>query len=74
MSDEGFDLRLPAPSGCRWCGVDEREHMQRWKPPVGWHSWEPPTLRQRKERMLARRLRRGSGGTALRSAAIRLAS
>ncbi|GAA3691675.1 hypothetical protein GCM10022420_090700 [Streptomyces iranensis] len=59
MHDDS-DLRLPAPSGCRWCGVDEREHMQRWKPPVGWHKWEPPTLEQRKERMKARRRRPGA--------------
>lgn len=54
------DPLFPEPSGCRWCGVNEREHMQRWKPPVGWHKWEAPTLEQRKERMLARR-RRAAG-------------
>lgn len=64
--DDGSDLHIPAPSGCRWCGVDEREHMQRWKPPVGWHTWEPPTQEQRKERMKARRRRPGQArfGTA----------
>ena len=46
------------PSGCRWCGVDQREHMQRWKPPVGWHQWTPPTQQQTKTRMHARRARR----------------
>uniref|UniRef100_A0A8D3WQ26 Uncharacterized protein n=1 Tax=Streptomyces pratensis (strain ATCC 33331 / IAF-45CD) TaxID=591167 RepID=A0A8D3WQ26_STRFA len=61
MSTEGSDLRIPAPSGCRWCGIDEREHMQRWKPPAGWHEWAPPTLEQRKERMQARRRQRPSG-------------
>lgn len=55
MSTEGSDLRIPTPSGCRWCGIEAREHMQRWKPPVGWHEWVAPTLEQRKERMLARR-------------------
>lgn len=75
MPAKGSDLRIPLPGGCRWCGVEEREHMQRWKPPVGWHTWEPPTLEQRKERMRARRSRGQSGGVAaLRSAAIRLAS
>lgn len=54
------DLLFPEPSGCRWCGVNDREHMQRWKPPVGWHKWTPPTLKQRKERMLNRR-RRAAG-------------
>jgi hypothetical protein len=43
------------PFACRWCGVPEREHMQRWKPPVGWHQWTQPTQGQIKARMLARR-------------------
>lgn len=51
------DQHIPAPGGCRWCGLDAREHAQQWKPPVGWHKWEPPTLEQRKDRMLARRRR-----------------
>ncbi|MFC3986499.1 hypothetical protein [Streptosporangium jomthongense] len=46
---------LPAPSGCRWCGLEEREHFQRWKSPVGWHVWTEPTSDQRKERMRERR-------------------
>ena len=46
------------PSGCRWCGVDQREHMQRWKPPVGWHKWEQPTPEQTKTRMQQRAARR----------------
>jgi hypothetical protein len=49
---------LPSPNGCRWCGVDERDHAQRWKPPVGWHRWVEPTSDQRKERMRERRDRR----------------
>lgn len=62
MTDQqnGSDQRIPAPDGCRWCGLEAREHAQRWKPPVGWHKWEPPTSEQRKERMLARRRRRGN--------------
>lgn len=48
------------PSGCRWCGVPEREHLQRWKKPVGWHTWEQPTQEQIKERMHARRAARGA--------------
>ncbi len=74
MPGKGSELRIPSPSGCRWCGVEEREHMQRWKPPVGWHRWVPPTLEQRKERMQARRLGRQSGGTVPRSTVTRLAS
>lgn len=77
MSTDGSDLRIPAPSGCRWCGIEQREHMQRWKPPVGWHEWAAPTLEQRKERMWARRGKgrpQAGGGQALRSGFIRLAS
>ena len=43
------------PSGCRHCGVPEREHMQRWTKDAGWHRWEQPTQEQIKARMHARR-------------------
>lgn len=43
------------PSACRHCGIPERDHMRRWKPPVGWHPWEPPTEHQIKRRMQMRR-------------------
>ncbi|GII84570.1 hypothetical protein Ssi03_25600 [Sphaerisporangium siamense] len=46
------------PSGCRHCGVGEREHLQRWTAGVGWHFWVAPSARQRLERMLARRAAR----------------
>ncbi|MFF1604188.1 hypothetical protein ACFVYV_43385 [Streptomyces mirabilis] len=49
---------MAAPSACRWCGIPEREHAQRWKPPVGWHKWAPPTQQQIKDRMLVRRANR----------------
>lgn len=49
---------LPAPFGCRWCGIEKRPHCQQWKAPVGWHKWERPTDEQIKERMLARRASR----------------
>ncbi|MFJ3923077.1 hypothetical protein [Streptomyces sp. NPDC090022] len=42
------------PSGCRHCGIPEREHCQRWKGPVGWHRWEAPTDRQILARMRLR--------------------
>jgi hypothetical protein len=45
----------PAPSGCHWCGVDRREHAQRWTEAAGWHGWTAPTQQQIKDRMLARR-------------------
>ena len=47
--------KAPNPSGCRWCGIDEREHGRQWKPDVGWHKWEEPTRDQRLARMHARR-------------------
>ena len=47
--------RIPAPNACRHCGVDEAEHMQRWKPPIGWHTWKQPTQEQIKARMQAQR-------------------
>lgn len=47
-------MATPDPSGCRHCGIGQREHMQRWKPPVGWHAWTEPTWAQRRERILAR--------------------
>jgi hypothetical protein len=43
------------PSGCRYCGINAREHARRWKPLVGWHKWAQPTQEQIKARMLARR-------------------
>lgn len=44
-----------APTGCSVCGISDREHMQRYKPPVGWHQWTAPTQEQIKARMLSRR-------------------
>ena len=46
---------LTLPNGCQHCGVTPSEHMQRWKPPVGWHQWTAPTQAQVKDRMQARR-------------------
>jgi hypothetical protein len=44
----------PTPFGCRWCGTEQDEHGRRWMPGKGVHSWERPTERQIKARMLAR--------------------
>ena len=44
-----------SPNGCRWCGVNEREHVQLWAEGRGWHGWEEPTPEQRRSRMLTRR-------------------
>ncbi|MBM9510047.1 hypothetical protein [Actinacidiphila acididurans] len=57
-----------APYACRWCGIGEREHMQRSKPPVGWHPWQAPTQEQIKTRMLLRRAARLAERAARRQA------
>lgn len=50
---------VPAPSGCRWCGVEEHRHRCTWLPWGGkhghFHGWERPTDAQILARMLARR-------------------
>lgn len=51
-------MTLAAPNGCRHCGIPARQHAQQWKPPVGWHKWEPPTDAQILARMKARRAQR----------------
>lgn len=33
----------PMPLGCRWCGVEERDHARRYVPGHSWHSWAHPT-------------------------------
>ncbi|WP_435111632.1 hypothetical protein [Nocardiopsis synnemataformans] len=44
------------PSGCRHCGIDPREHFQRWHPQTRRNEkWVEPTQDQRKRRMLERR-------------------
>lgn len=48
-------MTTPNPSGCRHCGLDQRDHMQRWTTEAGWHTWTPPTDEQIKARMRARR-------------------
>lgn len=32
-----------APSGCHWCGVPKREHLQRWTSTSGWHRYAQPS-------------------------------
>lgn len=44
----------PPALGCRWCGVDQREHVQLWVPSQGWHGWVAPTRAQVEARMWAR--------------------
>ncbi|NRQ31319.1 hypothetical protein HII36_05630 [Nonomuraea sp. NN258] len=47
------------PAGCRWCGLAQRDHFQRWSRAAGWHLYIPPTQDQIKERMKARRTLQG---------------
>ena len=44
----------PNPSGCRWCGTDERAHASSYVRSAGLHLWTPPTAVQRLDRMRAR--------------------
>jgi hypothetical protein len=48
------------PSGCRWCGIGQRGHFQRWTEAAGWHGWAMPTTEQIKARMIARRAEGGA--------------
>ncbi|MDG4792115.1 hypothetical protein O7626_40585 [Micromonospora sp. WMMD1102] len=38
--------QAPTPMGCRWCGVGQRDHGQRWVPGKDFHGYEPPTQKQ----------------------------
>ncbi|MGI5223591.1 hypothetical protein [Actinoallomurus sp. CA-142502] len=58
MKDLRKDLILMPPSGCRWCGIEDREHAQRWTKLAGWHGWMAPLPEQRKARLLALRAAR----------------
>lgn len=40
-----------AVNGCRHCGVDARDHAQRWFQGVGWHGHVEPTDAQRLDRL-----------------------
>lgn len=44
----------PAAHGCRWCGVEQRDHCQLWVPGHGWHGWTEPTRQQVNARMRTR--------------------
>ncbi|MFI6497143.1 hypothetical protein [Nonomuraea typhae] len=53
------ELVVAQPSGCRWCGLAQRDHFTRWSRSVGWHGYSPPTQDQIKQRMKARRTLQG---------------
>lgn len=55
--------QAPMPYSCRWCGIPQREHGQRWVPGRGWHVWVEPTRRQIEARLLVRLARRGQRAT-----------
>ncbi|MFB7359694.1 hypothetical protein [Streptomyces gardneri] len=64
IGDDGHILHpaLPAPtpqagdpSGCHWCGINERTHARQYTEGPGYHTWTQPTQDQIKTRMLARR-------------------
>lgn len=44
-----------SPNGCTHCGIEARDHANRWTQAAGWHRWTPPTDAQRLERMRARK-------------------
>lgn len=48
-------MTTPASNACRHCGINERDHMQRWTTGIGWHTWTQPTQQQIKNRMRDRR-------------------
>ncbi|MEU6979652.1 hypothetical protein [Streptomyces sp. NPDC046371] len=52
------DGQPSTPYGCRWCGISERAHFQRWKASARWHTWAAPTDTQILARMRARRAAR----------------
>lgn len=54
--------RVSAPNGCRWCGLEDRDHGVRYSRSVKLHSWASPTLAQRKARMFARHNARTTRG------------
>jgi hypothetical protein len=54
MADLRAEVVLYQPSGCRYCGIEERSHFQRWTDAARWHGWTAPTAEQRRERLLAR--------------------
>jgi hypothetical protein len=49
-----LDAKIPA-NGCRWCGILQDDHGNRWTLGTGWHLWAAPDDASRLGRMLARR-------------------
>jgi hypothetical protein len=43
--------RTPRTTGCRWCGYTRKDHVTRWVPGHGWHTWAAPTKAQVLARM-----------------------
>lgn len=51
-----------APSACRWCDLEERDHGRRFAWLVGDHDYTAPTTRMRLSRMQGRRNARTKAG------------
>lgn len=51
-----------APSACRWCDLEERDHGRRFAWLVGDHEYAAPTTRMRLSRMQGRRAARTKAG------------
>ncbi len=49
----GFVVGAP-PEGCHYCGVERRDHGQRWTAGVSWHAWVETTKVQIAARLRAR--------------------
>lgn len=47
-----------SPSACAVCGIDKRDHYQRWTQNAGWHGFKQPSQKLIKARMFARRAAR----------------
>ena len=49
-----IDVDMSPPNSCSWCGIERREHMQRWMEGIGWHGWIEPSDSLRLIRMRSR--------------------
>lgn len=50
--------RAAMPHGCRWCGIERRDHCQLWIRGRSWHGWTEPTRAQLLARTRALRMSR----------------
>jgi hypothetical protein len=57
-SARSLTAQVPNPNGCRLCGIDQHGHAIQ-AGADGSHIWQQPTQEQIKDRMLARRAKKG---------------